>query len=630
MSINKNTSRKFNREIKYSNRDFAELRRALINHSKNYFPNTYSDFNESSPAMHFIEMAAYVGDMLSFYSDIQLQESFLYTVKEKINLYNLAQGLGYKPKTIVPAQVDLDIMQLVPSIGEGSETRPDWNYALVIEENAQVYTDDNIYFRTVNPVDFRFSSSFDPTRVSIYSELPDGSIEYYLLKKCVKAVAGELKSATFEFTDAKIYDKIVLPDSDICEILSITDSDGDIWYEVPFLAQDLVPMAIRNIPYNDPELAQYRASVPYLLTYRQTEKRFVTRLRKDDLTEIQFGSGLSNEADEEIVPNPYNIAIGLDYFRRPEDVSIDPMNFLYTKTYGRAPSDTTLTVRYSVASGLVENVRANSITSLGTVNIINPFETVDATILSDIRDSVSVINPYAAYGGMNKKPLDVIREESMAHFAAQNRAVTRDDYILRCFTMPGKFGSIAKAYIELDTQTARWNELERIPNKYAMNLYLLSYDNNKNFVACNDAIKENLRQYLTQYRLMTDAVNIKDAYIINIGLDVEIITRPSFNSNEVSLRCVERLIEILAPDNMEIGQALYVNKLYTELDKVEGVQTVQNIKVTNLYDVNLGYSGNLYDVDLAFRHGIIYPSLDASIFEVKYPKSDIRVSVMDL
>lgn len=630
MSINKDVSKKYNREIKYSNRDFSELRRALINHSKNYFPNTYSDFNESSPAMHFIEMAAYIGEVLSFYSDIQLQESFLYTVKEKINLYNLSQGLGYKPKTIVAAQVDLDIMQYLPAIGEGSETRPDWSYALVVNENMQVYTDEGIYFRTVNPVDFRFSSSYDPTTVSIHSELPDGSIEYYLIKKCVKAVAGELKTATYEFTDSKIYDKIVLEDEDITEIISITDSDNETWYEVPFLSQDLVPMALRNIPYHDSELSAYRDSVPYLLTYKQTEKRFVTRLRKDDKTEIQFGSGLSTEADEEIVPNPYNVAIGLDYFRRVEDVSIDPMNFLYTKTYGRAPSDTTLTVRYAIANGLVENVRSNTINNIGDISIINPYETTDPVVLSDIIDSVAINNPQAAYGGMNKRPLEVIREESMAHFAAQNRAVTKDDYILRCFTMPGKFGSIAKAHVEQDTQIAQWNALEKIPNKFSLNMYLLTYDNNKNFVACNRAIKENLRQYLTQYRLMTDAINIKDAFIINIGVDVEIITRPSYNSNEISLKCVERLIQILSPENMEIGQPLYVNKLYTELDKVEGVQTVQTVKITNLVDTNLGYSGNVYDVDLAYRHGIIYPSMDASIFEVKYPKTDIRVSVIDL
>lgn len=626
----KSISKRFNREIKYSNKDFAEYRNQLINHAKTYFRNTYKDFNESSPGMMFIEMAASTGDVLSFYSDIQLQESFLYTVSEKINLYNLAQSLGYKPKTIIPAQVDLDIMQLLPAIGEGSETAPDWSYALSIKDNMQVTTDDGIKFRTVNSVDFRFSSSIDPTTVSIYSENPDGSIEYYLIKKVVKACAGDIQTETFEFTDPKIYDKIVLSEQNVCSIIDITDSEGDIWYEVPYLAQDLVPIALRNIPYYDTVLHQYQSEVPYLLTYKQTEKRFVTRLRKDDTTEIQFGAGLSQEADEEIVPNPYNVAIGLDYFRRVEDVSIDPMNFLYTKTYGRCPSDTILTVRYALANGESENVDSNTITTISSLEVNNPHENIDPVIFQAMVDSVEVNNPDPAYGGLNKKPLDIIKEESMANFAAQNRSVTRDDIILRCYTMPAKFGGIAKAYAELDTQIPKWNQIDRVPNKFSINLYTLTFDDNQNFVNSNNAIKENLRQYLSQYRMMTDAINIKDPYIINIGIDITIATRPNYNSNDVSIKCIDRMKELLSPASMEIGQPILVSKLYTEIDKVEGVQTVQEIKVINLYDRNLGYSGNVYDVDTALREGILYPSKDVCIFEVKYPNSDIKCRVIDL
>jgi hypothetical protein len=618
------------RDIKYSNKDFAEFRKALIEYTKNYFPNTYQDFNESSPGMHFIELCSYVGDVLSYYSDIQLQESFLYTVNEKINLYNLAQSLGYKPRTITPSQVDLDIMQLLPAIGEGTETKPDWNYALVIESNMQVSSDNEFYFRTINPVDFRFSSSFDPTEISIHSEYPDGSIEYYIIKKTVKAVAGEIRTEEFEFGESKVYDKIVLNDPNISEVISVTDSDSNIWREVPFLAQDLVPVAMRNIPYYDKTLSKYRLSTPYILSYEQTDKRFITRLRKDDRTEIQFGSGLSYESDEEIVPNPYNIAIGLDYFKRVEDVSIDPMNFLYTKTYGQTPSNTVLTVKYSLANGMNENIRSNTINIINEISIINPFEVTDPVTLQSIRDSITVNNPNPAYGGMDKKPLDIIREEAMAHFAAQNRAVTKEDYILRCYTMPAKFGSVAKVYIEEDTQITSWNAIDKVPNKFSLNLYTVSYDGNRNFVQSDLALKENLRQYIAQYRLMTDAINIKDTFIINIGLEVEVVSRPDYNSNEVSLLCIDKLIELLSPDRMEICQPLYVNKLYTELDKLEGVQTVQNIRVVNLFDTNLGYSGVVYDLDLALRSGIIYPSLDPAIFEVKYPKSDIKVSIIDL
>jgi len=624
---------KIKRNVKYTSKDFGELRRSLIEYAKNYYPNTYADFNESSPGMMFIEMAAYVGDVLNFYADVQLQESFLYTVQEKLNLYNLSQGMGYKPKTIVPAQATIDVMQLLPAIGTGNDSRPDFRYAVSIERNMLLTTsDDGIPFYTTAPVNFNHSSSFDPTEVDVYSILDDGTIEYYIIKKCVNAVQGTIHSTDYEFTDGKIYDKIVIdsPNAIVNDIIDITDSDGDIWYEVPYLSQDLVPIPVRNVPFNDSELSLYGDSVPYLLTYRQTEKRFVTRVRKDDAFEIQFGAGLSQEADEEILPNPYNVAIGIDYFRRVEDVAIDPMNFLYTKTYGSVPSDTTLTVRYTTSIGVNGNVRSNTIVNIDSISVLSPISSTDPQMYSDIVSSITVNNPQAAYGGLNKKSLDVVREEAMAHFAAQNRAVTKEDYILRCYTMPTKYGAIAKAHVEQDIQISRWNDREKVANPYALNLYVLSYNSDGQFTYCNDALKENLRNYLRQYRLLTDAINIKDPYIINIGVDYDIVPRPDYNSYEVIAKCNNLLMELLHQKNMQINGAISLSSIRTELDKIEGVQSIQDITIVNYYDTTLGYSGNVYDIDTAIKNQIIYPSKDPCIFEIKYPKSDIRGRVIDL
>ena len=623
-------SDKVNREVKYVNKDFAEYRKALINYAKNYFPNTYTDFNEASPAMMFIEMISYVSDVLSFYMDVQLQESMLYTVEERINLYNLAQSLGYKPRTLVPASVDLEIYQLIPSIDEGVNTRPDFRYALVIDSNMECQTSDGIKFYTIDPVDFRYSSSFDPTTISVYSVTNDGAIEYYLLKKKVKAVSGEIRTRDYEFGEPKKYDKIVIPDDNVTSIIDIVDSDGNVWYEVPYLAQDMIPISVRNTPYHNPEYSKYRSSVPYSLCYKQVERRFVTRLRKDNKFEIQFGAGLSSEADEEIVPNPFNVALGLDYFKRAIDVSIDPLNFVYTHTYGSAPNNTTLTVRYSVANGLIDNVNSNRIVEILNMNAHDPLEAVDSDILTSVKNSIAITNPEPAYGGMDRKPIDVIRQEAMANFAAQNRVVTKEDYILRCYAMPSKFGSIAKAYVDTDIQVSRWNEYDEIPNCNGINLYVLGYNENKQFVELNPAIKNNLKNYLSQYRMLTDAVNIKTPFIINIGIEFEIITYPNENSNEVIFRCIDKLKQIFSPDNMEINKPILLSKIYTELDSVDGVQTVQNIKVVNLFDQNSGYSGNVYDIEGATRNGIIYPSVDASIFEVRYPTRDIKGRVNDI
>ncbi len=626
-----NVGNNYKREVKYIQRDFAQNRLALVNFLKTYFPDQFGDFNESSPQMGLIEAVSYIGDSLSFYTDVQLAESLLYHAEERVNLLNLAQSLGYKPRTTVPASVELEVFQLVPSVGSGNATKPDFRYALYIEPQMQVSTTDTdaIYFYTKDAVDFRYSSSYDPTTVTAYSVLPTGEIEYYLLKKKVKAVSGQIQTRTFSFTEPKQYDKIVIPETNITEIVSVRDSDNNVWTEVPYLAQDTIPVAIRNTPYNDQVLSQYRDSTPYILAYKQTEHRFVTRLRKDDFLEIQFGGGMSSEADEEILPNPMNVGLGLDYFERVGDLSIDPMNFLYTKTYGSAPQNTTLTIQYSTSNGLAENVNANTLTRIVSNTIANPFDIVDQTVYQTIVDSLTVNNPNGAYGGLNRKPLENIRQEALANFAAQNRAVTKEDYILRCFTMPAKFGSVCKAYVENDTQLANWDD-SRIPNPFALNLYVLSYDANKNFVTCNEAVKENLRQYLRQYRILSDSLNIQDIFIINISIDIEIITYPGENSNEINLRVLNKAIELFDNDKMQVNAPIIIGKITSELDKIEGVQSIASITFNNEIDTNLGYSGIVYPIQNAIRSGVLYPSVDVCIFEVKYPRSDIRVRTIDI
>lgn len=626
--------KQFKREVKYLNKDFGEFRRALINFSKNYFPNTYNDFNESDPGTMFIELASYVGDALSFYTDTQLRESLLASVEERINMYNLAQANGYKVKTLTPSSVDIDVYHIVPALGNGSEASPDMRYAQILEKgmimsSPIIGSTDSVFFRTLEDVDFRASSSFSPLDVSVYSVLPDGNVEYYLLKKQVPASSGRVQTQTFTFEDPKPYDKIVLQEENVLEIIDVYDDDGNKWFETPYLAQDLVPMDIKNIPFNNPKLSAYRSSVPYLLCYKQIERRFVTRLRSDDRTEMQFGSGLSSEADEEIIPNPMNVGIGLHYFERTVDLSIDPSNFMYTRTYGTAPSDTTLTVRYTIGGGVRANVPANSINTIESSTFAPVIEVLDTDLLAVVQDSLAVNNPCPAYGGGSRKEIDQVRLEAMANFAAQNRAVTRDDYILRCYALPAKFGTVAKAYVVQDEQISTDNISNRIPNPFALNLYTLAYNNNRQFVAMNPALKENLRTYLKQHRMLTDAINIKDAFIINLGIDFEIIPRPNFNPNEVILKCVNRLIELFDNDKMEINQPIFLANIATELDKIEGVQTVDKLEFINLYDLDEGYSGNVYDLELATRNKIIYPSMDASIFEIKYPKRDIRGRTVD-
>lgn len=621
------------KDIRYLSRDFGSLRQNLIDFAKNYFPDTYQDFNEASPGMMFMEMAAYVGDVLSYYTDVALQESMILNASETQNILNLAQSFGYKPKTSVAANVVLDVFQLVPAIGTGASNRPDYSYAFGIEPGMIVAHsgDSNIEFRTIDFVDFKFSSSFDQTEVTIF-EIDDILNEptYYLLKKSVKAVSGVLKYQEFDFESPLPYDKVDLVDENIIEVLHAIDSDGNKWYHVPHLAQDTIFEPVINISRNDTSLSIYRNETPYLLKLRKVARRFSTRLFRNqetniDTYEIQFGAGVSEFDDELLVPNPDLIGKSLTGIDSSTSVNIDPSNFLYTKTYGLAPGNTTLRVYYTQGGGIKDNVQSDSLTNISQRTILLDETGLDSTLYNQVISSLAVTNPQPATGGKDGETIDEIRQNALASFAAQNRAVTKEDYIIRAYSLPQKYGSIAKAYITKDTQLTEESifNSDRVANDLALNFYVLGFDANNKLTTLNNATKENLKTYINYHRMLTDAINIKNAYIINIGVEFDIITLPDQNGNQVILRCINRLKQYFDIKKWQINQPIVISNVYTELDKVEGVQTVSGVKITNLYDASLGYSQNAYNIDKATKDGIIFPSLDPSIFEIKFPDNDI-------
>ena len=195
--------------------------------------------------------------------------------------------------------------------------------------------------------------------------------------------------------------------------------------------------------------------------------------------------------------------------------------------------------------------------------------------------------------------------------------------------MPAKFGSVAKAYIVPDDQLTQENyQQTRIANPLAMNMYVLGFDQSKQLVPLNQAIKENLKTYLGYYRMLTDAINIKDAFIINIGVEFEISILSNYNSNETLLKCINELKIYFNIDRWQINQPIIKSEIVNLLGNVKGVQSVINVKFNNLYKTTSNYSGNVYDLESATRNGVIYPSLDPSIFELKFPNQDINGRVV--
>jgi len=627
------------KEVNLIGRDFSGFRKNLIDFAKQYYPNTYNDFNESSPGMMFMEMASYVGDVLSYYTDTQLRESIINQAKETTNLFQLANSLGYKPKLYSPAVTNLIVYQLVPAIGSGNNVRPDLDYALKIKEGMQVSStqNPNVVFSTVSKVDFAYSSSFDPTEISVYqiNESTDEPV-LYLFKKSVPVVSGENKTSTFTFGSPKPYDKIKIVDTGIIDVVKIVDGDGDVWTKVDYLAQDTVFEQVPNTTDYTLSLNQYGSETPYLLRLKKVPKRYITRTDEDGFITIQFGVGVSTSADEELLPNPDNV--GSNLYKATGDLSqtIDPSNFLYTKTYGVAPSNTTLTVTYRVGRGVSDNVISKDLTTITNIEFENEVIPSNTQQFNTIKNSVAVTNEEAASGGKSNEELDDIRNNAIAFFAAQSRAVTSEDYVVRAYAMPPQFGAVAKAYVAPDYQIKSSNNSTQVPNPLAINLYVLGYDAQGNISQISPATKQNLKNYISYYRMLTDAVNIKDAYIINICINFEIVVLPNHNSNEVLLDCINELKSYFSKQKAQINAPILLSDVYVLLDRVDGVQTVVRpdltgtggLQITNKYDGV--YSPNVYDIKKATRNGIIYPAKDPSIFEVKYPNLDIRGRVVPL
>jgi hypothetical protein len=614
------------KDIKYLNKDFTELRSSLVNYAKTYFPTTYNDFTPASPGMMFMEMAAYVGDVLSFYLDNQFQETYLQYARQTNNLYELAYMFGYKPNVTGVALVDIDFYQQVPSKLSGSTYVPDFSYALYIEPNARVSSalNSNISFLVEDPIDFSVSSSGDPTEVTIY-QLSGGNPNYFLLKKNRKAISATINTKTYTFGEPIQFNTVELKDSNIIGILDCTDSDNNTWYEVDYLAQDTVYKSIKNTNTNDPYLSQYQGDTPYLLQLEQVQRRFVTRFIDSGSLQIQFGAGTATDKDEEIIPNPDNVGLGLPFEKDRLTVAYSPNNFTFTRTYGISPSNTTLTFRYLTGGGVSSNVPSNDLTTLNsTPKFLN--NNLNSVTANTVFNSLAASNPVAASGGGDGDTEEEIRQNSSANFASQQRNVTQDDYLVRTLSMPAKYGTISKAYIEpTKAQSISAGESNSI-----LDLYVLSNDANGYLTTASAALKQNIITYLSQYRMVNDSINIKDGFIINIGVNFEIILLPNYNNNDVLIAGILALQDYFRINNWQINEPIILRNLYAILDRIEGVQTVKNIEIINKTGTSLGYSPYAYDISGATMNNVIYPSLDPSIFEVKYPQTDIQGKVVPL
>ncbi len=579
----------------------------------------------------FIEMASYLGDVLSFYIDNSFKENLMAYAEQTPNIVTIAQFLGYKPKLISVATTEAELSIIVPAKLENGEYVPDSKYLVKVGLGSTFSTNEanSVSFRLVEPVDFSDITTQDYVINSFdISGNPD---DFVVVKKC-KLVAGTEKTVDFSFTSAQRFTTKQIEDDNVVGILGVVDSSNNKWYEVDYLAQDVI--------MDDLELADNNESgiMPSAgLRLRKAPRRFITRINRDLKTELIFGSGVTNDSDEDVLVDSRQIATnqyGSTIVNSVANIAVNNFNFLNSTAYGLAPSNTTLTVTYLVGGGVESNCNANTIVNVDNLVVQNdttaysPAETVafNATL-----QTVEINNPLPATGGGQGDSIEEIRENALMFFNAQNRVVTMEDYVVRSYALPPKYGTVAKAYAIRDEQlnavlTLQDNQfVENAVNPTAVNLYTLGYNKNKKLATLNTSVKENLARYIEQYRLLTDDVNILDAFVINIGVRFDITVFRNYNMKDVLARSIDTIQQFFDVDKWVINQPIIIADLIYQIGSVEGVQNVGSVEIFNKYQFKdgLDYHPYRYNIADATMNGVVYPSLDPSIFELRYPQNDI-------
>lgn len=592
--------------IKYLNKDFVSFKRDLIKFAEAHHSGAFQDFNESSPGMLLLELNAYIGDTLSFYMDQSFSELKQETARQEKNVVSFAKSLGYKPKGKRAARGTIHwILEVPATTNRKGEIVPDDTYAPLLINGARAQGPNETVFETLDNLDFSASLGRQVTGSQFNADT--GQPTHFAIRKSVDIVAGETKTENVTVGDFEQFKTVELANEDVIEVLSVIDSDGNEWTEVDYLAQDTVFDSDVNTNSDSDE-------VPYILKLQTVPRRFITdRDPTTNKTSLIFGSGNGINYDDDLIPNLADLALPLAGRDTFTTYPLDPQNFLKTRGLGLSPFDTTLTVEYRVGGGSETNVPAGSIRKVAEAQLVFNTNSLNATKKSNVESSIECINLVPTEGGGSKETISEIKANSAAYFAAQNRIVTREDFIARILSLPEKFGKPEKVFVKRNNT-----------NSLSLDVHILSKDNNGHLITSTDTLKSNIKKYIEPFRMITDGVNLLDTNIINLKLNFGVVVSPKFNRTEVLTKCLDVARSYLDTGKMQIGQPIVLSDLSAELQSVLGVLSVFELKFTNLVATNesLSYSNVSFDVKSYTRNSILYCP-DNSIFEIKYPNKNI-------
>ncbi len=592
------------RIISLLNRDYKSLKRDLITFGKAYATASFTDYNESSPGMALLEFAAYVGDGLNFYIDQAFNESGDSASQLK-NVVANAKMRGYKPQGKRPAVGSLSwAIQVPATVNSFGQIVPDDSFTPTLLKGSQAVAKNGVIFETLDDIQFTASlgrditgSQFDPTT---------GAPTFFALQKSVDVIAGKTVTETFTITTFQQFRQIDLGQTDVVEVIDIFDSFGNEWVEVEYLAQDWVFTADTNV--NDDSDA-----VPYVMKLQSAPYRFIVdRDITTGISTLIFGSGDGVSFDDELVPNVASYALPLAGRRTFNSFSIDPQNFLKTRSLGLSPHNTTLTVRYRVGGGIETNVPARTIRQASSANLSFSSTGLNVTTKGQVQGSIGCLNQVSMAGGGDAETIIEIKANAAAYFAAQSRVVTREDVIARTLSIPAKFGKPEKVFVKPSL------------TQFSYDVHILSLDSDGNLCTATSTLKSNLATYLRKFKMLTDGINILDSDILDIRVNFGVTVSSSKNKSEVLSNCGAVLAGYFSQDSMQIGKPIIVSDVIATLNDIIGVASVYDLSFTNVIGMTngLNYSNDNFNISENLSNGMLICPAEA-IFQVKYPTRDI-------
>jgi len=585
-------------------RDFDAMRGDLIRYATIYFSDQIRDFSDASVGGLLLDMAASVGDTMSFYLDHQFGELNIDTAVETKNVEKLLQSAGVKLRAAAPAIVYVSFYIEVPAIKDINDNYvPDEDYLPIIQTGTQLKSNTDIIFELMDDLDFSKKINDEWKADFVVGEMNGDGIPITMIMKMTGlCVSGETKVKTIAAGPFKQFKRILIAEQDINEIVSVVDSSGNEYYEVEYLSQDVVFKEVQNKDYDYDVVSANLEIMP--APYRFTRELS----RETGFTTLTFGSGNASSLDNDFIPDPSEFSMPLYGKSNFPKISIDPSNMLSTSTLGMAPHDTTLFIKYRFGGGLRHNVRPKNIKTIEKLFIeYNRNSNYSANLA--IKTSLNVLNDEAAVGGEDKPSLSQMRYEYRGHMNSQNRIVTKNDLLSRVYTMPSNFGRVYRAGITKNSA-----------NPLATQLFIISRNKSKKLTHSSDNLKKNLETYLNQFRLISDAVDIMDAFVINIGVDYEIVSDGVLHKNIIIKQINSSIISYFDIKKWQIDQPINKSEVYNIILNSPGVVSLLDLTITNKFGGD--YSQTSFDVETNTKNNFIVGPV-GSIFELLNPNSDI-------